>query len=80
MLSYSHQAASCLPCAKLRRFDIKWLLPEYRDLDAVRNHGELSEKQKSVLEGVHTRDFSNGQLAADPSKHDYEILNRAYGE
>ncbi len=36
------------------------------------------ERERKVLFGVHDRDYSNGELAENPSKLDYETLNRAY--
>ncbi len=35
-------------------------------------------REKKVLLGVHDRDYNNGRLAENPSKLDYETLNRAY--
>ena len=57
---------------------MQWLLPRYWSLKEVREDPHLSPEEKSVLEGVHTRHFSNGQLAGDPSKEDYKVLNDAY--
>lgn len=39
---------------------------------------ELTELQRSVIMGVHKRDYRNGSLAAGPSKIDFETLNAAY--
>ena len=36
------------------------------------------EQERKVLLGVHDRDYHNGNLAENPSKLDYETLNRAY--
>ncbi len=38
------------------------------------------ERERKMLLGVHHRDYRNGQLAENPSKLDYETLNRAYGK
>ncbi len=35
-------------------------------------------REKKVLLGVHDRDYNNGWMAENPSKLDYETLNRAY--
>ncbi len=53
--------------------------PEYRDLEDVRKDRTLSPFEKKVLEGVHARDYHNGNLAKKPSKLDYKTLNMAYG-
>ena len=62
------------------RFDTNWLLPKYRDLGYVRKapDSELTKLQRSVIMGVHRRYFRNGNLAAGPSKLDFETLNDAY--
>ncbi len=60
------------------RFDKNWLLPEYRNRANVAKH-VTDELERRVLLGVHTRDYHNGQLAENPSRLDYETLNRAYG-
>ena len=57
---------------------MQWLLPQYRSLKELREDPHLSLQEKCVLEGVHTRCFLNGQLAGDPSKEDYKVLNEAY--
>ncbi len=62
-----------------RRFDIRWLKPEYRDKRSEK-YQTLDEKSKRVIDGVHNRDFKNGSLPADISPKDYEVLNKAYGK
>ncbi len=59
------------------RFDTNWLLKKYRKRSSVAKHVE-DERERKVLLGVHDRDYHNGQLAENPSKLDYETLNRAY--
>ena len=39
-----------------------------------------NERERKVLLGVHKRDYHNGNLAENPSKLDYETLNRDYYE
>ncbi|XP_064387238.1 uncharacterized protein LOC135335603 isoform X4 [Halichondria panicea] len=58
-------------------FDTNWLLKKYRKRSSVAKHVE-DERERKVLLGVHDRDYHNGQLAENPSKLDYETLNRAY--
>ena len=60
------------------RLDIDWLKPKYRDLDYVRSANDLSDFERKVIEGVHTRDYHNGILPLLPSKLDHETLNQAY--
>ena len=62
------------------RFDINWLKPEYRNLGEIRRmkSTELTDTERKVLEGVHARDYHNGQLALNPSDLDYKALNDAY--
>ncbi len=58
------------------RFDKNWLLPEYQESANVAK--VKNERERKVLLGVHKRDHNNGNLAENPSKLDYETLNRAY--
>ena len=59
------------------RFDTNWLLRKYRKRSYVAKHVE-DELERKVLLGVHDHDHSNGELAENPSKLDYETLNTAY--
>ena len=61
----------------LCRFDTKWLLLKYQNRSNVAKYVK-DERERKVLFGVHDRDYSNGELAENPSKLDYETLNRAY--
>ncbi|XP_064387065.1 uncharacterized protein LOC135335465 isoform X4 [Halichondria panicea] len=58
-------------------FDTKWLLLKYQNRSNVAKYVK-DERERKVLFGVHDRDYSNGELAENPSKLDYETLNRAY--
>ncbi len=51
-------------------------MPEYRKRSDVVNVRD--ERERKVLLGVHDRDYSNGNLAKQPSRLDYETLNKAY--
>ena len=65
-------------CVCTQRFDVKWLQPKYQNREYVEDDGELTDKQRAVILGVHDRSYKNGELAKDPSVNDFKVLNEAY--
>jgi len=55
---------------------LKWKYRKYKKLEAIQGCLTLTPEQKKVLLGIH----KNQQLAKQPSKTDFKVLNKFYSK